>query len=241
LTRADRARPRIGERSHRRDEAAELGEISQRPTNIAPQTTSFVGRVAELADLHQLFRQGTRLVTLLGPGGTGKTRLSLQFGTQLVTHFQTVDERGKPRGGVWFVELGEARDVDGICAAIVSCALNVPLAAGRFTVDTARPRRVVEATRDVLIVLDNFEQVAPRAREGDGREVVDAALRTLGSWSRRASCCGCQHETRVRSSITANAEVRTSVVRADLQKPSSCSWSAPAPFDPNWEPSASRS
>lgn len=160
LTRADRARPRVS--SDRIEETKRLlGEISQRPTNIAPQTTSFVGRVAELADLHQLFRQGTRLVTLLGPGGTGKTRLSLQFGTQLVTHFQTADERGKPRGGVWFVELSEARDVDGICAAM-SRGLSVPLAAGD---SVAQLGHAVASKGETLIVLDNFEQVVEHAKE----------------------------------------------------------------------------
>jgi predicted ATPase/serine/threonine protein kinase/Tfp pilus assembly protein PilF len=143
-----------------------LTQVSGRPTNIGPQTTSFVGRVAELADLHQLFRQGARFLTLLGPGGTGKTRLSLQFGSQLVTHFQAVNEKGRRRGGVWFCDLTEARDKDGVCAAVAR-ALGVPL----MPSDPIKQLgHAILARGETLLVLDNFEQV------------VAAAASTLGAW-----------------------------------------------------------
>jgi serine/threonine protein kinase/tetratricopeptide (TPR) repeat protein len=160
LTRADRLKVHLSSEKIAETKRL-LGEVSQRPTNLVPQVTSFVGRVAELADLHQLFRQGTRLITLLGSGGTGKTRLSLQFGTQLVTHFQGVDERGRRRGGVWIVELADARDADGICAAL-SRSLDVPLAAG----DAVQQLGHALASRgETLVVLDNFEQVVAHAAE----------------------------------------------------------------------------
>ncbi|MDX2014866.1 MAG: protein kinase [Myxococcaceae bacterium] len=169
LTRADRLKVHLSDEKLAETKRL-LGEVSQRPTNLTPQATSFVGRVAELADLHQLFRQGTRLVTLLGPGGTGKTRLSLQFGSQLVTHFQGVDERGKRRGGVWVVELAEARDADGICAAL-SRSLDVPLLAG----DAVQQLGHALASRgETLVVFDNFEQVVGHAGE------------TLERWMRAA-------------------------------------------------------
>lgn len=138
-----------------------LSQVSGRPTNIGQQATSFVGRVAELADLHQLFRQGVRLITLLGPGGTGKTRLSLQFGTQLVSHFQAVGERGRRRGGVWFCDLTEATDVDTICSAVAR-ALAVPLVAGDAVKQLGH---AILARGEVLLVLDNFEQVVGHAAE----------------------------------------------------------------------------
>ncbi|MCA3013693.1 MAG: protein kinase [Myxococcaceae bacterium] len=147
-----------------------LGAVSQRPPPLSPQATSFVGRVAELADLHQLFRQGARLLTLLGPGGTGKTRLSLEFAGQLGTHFEAIDERGRRRGGVWFVELADARDVDGVCAAL-SRALTVPLAPGDAVEQLGH---ALAARGDTLVVLDNFEQVVGHARE------------TLEPWMRAA-------------------------------------------------------
>jgi predicted ATPase/serine/threonine protein kinase len=147
-----------------------LAELSGRPTNIGAQATTFVGRVAELADLHQLFRQGAQLLTLLGPGGTGKTRLSLQFGSQLVTHFQGTGERGRKRGGVWFCDLSEATDVDDICVA-VSRALAVPLAPGDAVTQLGH---AIAARGEVLLVLDNFEQI------------VACAPATVEKWMRAA-------------------------------------------------------
>lgn len=172
LTRADRLRANVASASSERIAETKrlLGELAQRPTNIGTQPTSFVGRVAELADLHQLFRQGARLVTLLGPGGTGKTRLSLQFGRQLVSHFQLPDEREQPRGGVWFVELVEARDVDGICAAM-SRALDVPLGPGDAVTQLGH---TLASKGEALVVLDNFEQV------------IDCAKETVERWMRAA-------------------------------------------------------
>jgi predicted ATPase/serine/threonine protein kinase len=157
LTRADRVRAQVSSHSADRIEETKrmLGELAQRPTNIGAQPTSFVGRVAELADLHQLFRQGARLITLLGPGGTGKTRLSLQLGAQLVSHFQGPDDRNLPRGGVWFVELADARDVDGICAAM-SRALDVPLGPGDSVQQLGHS---LASKGETLLVVDNFEQV----------------------------------------------------------------------------------
>lgn len=133
--------------------------VAHAPTNLTKQATTFVGRVAELADLHQTFRQGVRLMTLLGPGGCGKTRLAEQFAAQLVSHFQGMSEGGVPRGGVWFADLTSARDVDGCCAAL-AVALGVPLAPGDAVKQLGH---ALNARNDVLVVLDNFEQVVAHA------------------------------------------------------------------------------
>jgi serine/threonine protein kinase/predicted ATPase/Flp pilus assembly protein TadD len=170
LTKADRLGARVRNEPTEATTGNQPDQPLRRPTNIGPQATSFVGRVAELADLHQLFRQGTRLVTLLGPGGIGKTRLSLQFGTQLVNHFQGHDERKRARGGVWFVDLTEARDVDGICAAM-SRGLDVPLAPDDAV---AQLGHVVASKGETLLVLDNFEQV------------IEYANDTVAKWLRAA-------------------------------------------------------
>ncbi len=135
--------------------------IPQKSTNLGPQATSFVGRVAELADLHQLFRQGARLISLLGHGGTGKTRLALQLGSQLVTHYQSNDEKGRKRGGVWFVDLTAARTKDDACAAVAR-VLEVPLAAGDAV---AQLGHALAVRGETLIILDNFEQLVPQAEE----------------------------------------------------------------------------
>ena len=136
-----------------------LRKLAQRPTNLAPQATSFVGRVAELADLHQLFRHGSRLITLLGPGGTGKTRLSVQFASQLVSYFGPSTSPEIRRGGIWFCDLTEARDVDGICQS-VSRALAVPLSPTNPIVQLGH---AIAARGETMLVLDNFEQVVAHA------------------------------------------------------------------------------
>ncbi len=129
-------------------------------TNLTPRVSSFVGRVAELADLHQLLRQGSRLVTLLGPGGTGKTRLAQQLAGQLVGHYSKGGDKG-PKGGVWFCDLTEARDVDGVCHAVAK-ALGVPLGRGDAVTQLSH---AIAARGEVLLVLDNFEQVVALAAE----------------------------------------------------------------------------
>ena len=63
--------------------------------NLPIQVTSFIGRERELAEAKQIL-EGARLLTLIGPGGTGKTRLSLQLATELLPSFND---------GVWFIEL----------------------------------------------------------------------------------------------------------------------------------------
>ncbi|MBI3183647.1 MAG: tetratricopeptide repeat protein [Myxococcales bacterium] len=132
-----------------------LAEVSQRPTNLVPQQTSFVGRVAELAELHQLHRQGARLLTLLGPGGTGKTRLAHQFATQQLPSFAA--------GGVWFCDLTEAQDLDGICLGVAR-ALSVQLPAGKSAEElAAHLGRAIASRGSALLVLDNLEQVAQNA------------------------------------------------------------------------------
>jgi hypothetical protein len=65
-----------------------LKSLSAFPNNLPIQLTSFIGRQAELKAIKDLLTQGVRLVTLIGPGGTGKTRLSLQTAADLIDHFK---------------------------------------------------------------------------------------------------------------------------------------------------------
>jgi predicted ATPase/class 3 adenylate cyclase len=80
------------------------------PNNLPIQLTSFIGREKEIGDIKQLLIPGgsgpsrfksARLITLVGPGGTGKTRLSLQVGNELLDSFPD---------GVWLVEFGPLND-----------------------------------------------------------------------------------------------------------------------------------
>ncbi|NUN48326.1 MAG: tetratricopeptide repeat protein, partial [Candidatus Brocadiae bacterium] len=130
-----------------------------RPTNLPAPATTFVGRERELRELGGLFTApAPRLVTLSGPGGTGKTRLAQRLGAELLDQFP---------GGVWFADLTEARDAAGVAHA-VAAALGAPLST---TQPPARQVAAMLAFRPpLLLILDNFEQV------------VDAAPQTAGSW-----------------------------------------------------------
>ena len=109
-------------------------------------TTRFFGRESEIGELLTLLREpDTRLVTLTGPGGIGKTRLGLAVAHQLAADFPD---------GVWFVGLADVRDPALVLQAIAG-ALEVDEAGDDFLTPLTRHL----ATRRLLLLLDNFEQV----------------------------------------------------------------------------------
>ena len=109
-------------------------------TNLPIAGTPLVGRSRELAELQDLFSDSARLVTVTGPGGTGKTRLSLQVGAELVEQFP---------GGVFFVPLAGVRQ-----AELVSSTISATL--GLHNLSDLRDRHT-------LLVMDNFEHVLDAA------------------------------------------------------------------------------
>ena len=121
-------------------------------TNLPAQLDSFVGRDAELLRLEEQFGEGARLITLLGSAGTGKTRLSIQYGNNCLRDYP---------GGIWFCDLTEARNVDSICKTIAS-ALNIGVRSGDPVNSLANSLR--ERGR-ALLILDNFEQISDFAHE----------------------------------------------------------------------------
>ena len=116
-----------------------------RPNNLPTQLTTFVGRDDELAEARRLF-ETTRLLTMTGPGGTGKTRLSLQLATTVAGDFPD---------GVFFVPLEPIRD-QMLVAPRIAAAAGVAEVSGQPISETLEAWL---ATRRVLLVLDNFEQV----------------------------------------------------------------------------------
>ncbi|HUS14194.1 MAG TPA: adenylate/guanylate cyclase domain-containing protein, partial [Chloroflexia bacterium] len=119
--------------------------------NLPIPLTSFIGRAREMAEAAQLLGT-TRLLTLVGPGGTGKTRLSLQVATDQLENFPQ---------GVWFVELAPLTDAARLAQA-VALALSVHEEPGRPLLPT-----LIESlgTRRLLMVLDNCEHLLAACSE----------------------------------------------------------------------------
>jgi predicted ATPase/class 3 adenylate cyclase len=124
-----------------------LRTLESTPNNLPTQLTSFVGRERDVEEAKKLL-QNTRLLTLTGPGGMGKTRLSLQVAADLVNAFD---------GGVYFVPLSAVRDPELIASAIAQ-SVGIQVTGNRLPVDAVNEYLV---DRNVLLVLDNFEQLLP--------------------------------------------------------------------------------
>jgi predicted ATPase/DNA-binding SARP family transcriptional activator len=121
------------------------------PGNLPAPTTSLLGRERELADLGAiLVSKTTRLVTLTGPGGTGKTRLAIEAAATLCDRFCD---------GVFFVSLAAIRD-PGLVATAIAETLAIREEPGRPVNGS-----LLEALREkqILLLLDNLEQVLPAA------------------------------------------------------------------------------
>jgi predicted ATPase/class 3 adenylate cyclase len=126
-----------------------LRTLDARPNNLPTQLTTFIGRDAELEEAAGLLATA-RLLTLTGPGGTGKTRLSLQLAARAADDFPD---------GVFFVPLEPIRDP----------MLVAPRIASAVGVSETSARPIAESLGDwlrdkrLLLVLDNFEQVVSAA------------------------------------------------------------------------------
>ena len=130
-------------------DVAPLASLQARRHNLPVQPASLLGRDREVAEIRALLlRPDVRLLTLTGPGGTGKTRLSLQVAAELTDLFED---------GVYFVALGPIVDPALVPSAIAK-ALDVRDTGGRPIVEILA---VFLRDRHLLLVLDNFEQVLP--------------------------------------------------------------------------------
>ena len=134
-----------------RVEFPSLRSLEATPNNLPLQVTSFVGRERELADVKRLLA-GTRLLTLLGVGGIGKTRLSLQVALEVMDDYPD---------GAWFVELAPLSDPELVQQAVAS-VLGVKEEAGRPLLE-ALEKHV--ASRNELLILDNCEHVVHACAE----------------------------------------------------------------------------
>jgi predicted ATPase len=135
----------------RRDGFKPLRTLPVRPTNIPALESPLIGRQDELDELGSLLTGEAHLVTMTGRGGTGKTRLALAAGTELLDAFP---------GGVWFVPLADTQDGDQLLAAVAAV-----LGVGE---DPNAPvlEQIADGLRDapVLLILDNLEQLRDAAK-----------------------------------------------------------------------------
>ncbi len=119
--------------------------------NLLAPFTRLIGREKEVAQLRQLLEQDdVRLVTLAGPGGSGKTRLALQVANELANAFTH---------GVWFVSLTSVRDAALVSQSIMQAMNIVPTSMLSATQNLTAHLR----NRKLLLILDNFEHVLEAA------------------------------------------------------------------------------
>jgi predicted ATPase/class 3 adenylate cyclase/Tfp pilus assembly protein PilF len=138
-----------------------LKTLDTLPNNLPIQLTSFIGREREMEQVKQLLSV-TRLLTLIGPGGTGKTRLSLHVAADLL------DLERFPHG-VWLVELAPLADPTLVPQA-VAAALGVREGAGRSTLESLKEYL---HSKQLLLVLDNCEHLVEACAQ-----LADALLRS---------------------------------------------------------------
>ncbi len=128
------------------------------PSNLPGEVTALVGREAEIVALRDALAD-SRIVTLTGPGGSGKTRLALGLARDIRDRFPH---------GTWFIDLAAVRDA-GLIESTIASALSVRESQDVTVGDALR---AYLRDRTALLVLDNLEQLLP-----DGAEVVARLVR----------------------------------------------------------------
>ena len=133
------------------DDFPPLETLEARPNNLPPQPTPFLGREREVDEIVELLRNGdVHLLTLTGPGGSGKTRLALQAAAESLDAFPD---------GAAFVPLASLSD-PALVPSAVAQALEVPEQGGRPVIDVVRDRL---ARKRFLLLLDNCEHLLETA------------------------------------------------------------------------------
>jgi hypothetical protein len=157
-----------------REDFPALRSFDAKPNNLPRQITPVVGRDQEIkTGSRLLLGEDTALVSLTGPGGTGKTRLALALGQELLDSFPH---------GVFFVDLSTTTDA----------SLVIPVVASTLSLRELGAKSITETLSDhlagkqMLLILDNFEQVIEAAPEVSSLLARPEASR---SWSRPGSRC----------------------------------------------------
>lgn len=148
------------------------------PTSLASPSTRFVGRTADRERLEELLAAGTRVITLWGPAGMGKTRLAAHLVDRAGIGGRPAAERERGRRGsagraktkarsTAFCELADVRDAPALAAAVAR-SLAVPLRT-RGRDELAQLGDALARRGPMLLVLDNVEQIVEPVAEAVGR------------------------------------------------------------------------
>ena len=181
-------------RQHAIEIATELGLVTARdtpPNNLRPSPTAFVGRDQELTTLDRLIANpDIRIITILGPGGIGKTRLALAAAER---HLVGIDSSSGQRSqgsfpdGIFFVSLAPVREVENLAPALAATLDLASQSIGESRRTTRQQLLDHMQNKHMLLVLDNFEQLI------DGRDlIIDITNRESPAsfcYSRLASVC----------------------------------------------------
>jgi predicted ATPase len=153
--------------------------------NLPVQLSSFIGRESELSEVHGLVAT-SRLVTLTGPGGCGKTRLALQAAAELL------DGSGD---GVWFVDLATLRDEQFVAERVAS-VLGVRAEPGMEVEDSVAASI---SNRSMLVILDNCEHLVDTCAKLSDRLLRSCPHLTILATSREPLGVDGEHPYRVPS------------------------------------------
>jgi predicted ATPase/DNA-binding winged helix-turn-helix (wHTH) protein len=140
----------IGSSAPAQQPTPEIGTAKPK-TNLPRPLAALIGREAELAELPGRV-QGSRLVTLAGPSGIGKTRLAIELGWQILPHMPD---------GVWLIDLAPLTDPAAVTSA-VAAVLNVALPGTEAPVETIA---AAIAARRTLLIFDNCEHLIAAAAD----------------------------------------------------------------------------
>jgi predicted ATPase/class 3 adenylate cyclase len=132
------------------DQFPPLLSLPHHPTNLTIPPTSLIGRETEVAAILLMLDAGTRLLTLTGPGGTGKTRLALEIGAESLDHYPD---------GVFFVDLSPLTDPT-LVVPTIAATLGVREVIGQPLLHTLSG---FLATKRQLLLLDNCERILAAA------------------------------------------------------------------------------
>ena len=198
-------------------EESPVGRAEPIPSTLPADTTSFVGRGRDVDRIRRLLGE-SRLLTLSGPGGIGKTRLAIEAARRSARHFA---------GGTFFIELSGLRDPR-LLLPTIGRALGVGEIDGESTISAVAERLDGPAA---LLILDNFEHIVS-ARPEVGRLLAASPMLSVLVTSRTPTRLTGSRNTeslRSRSEIQGRRRRRRCSVASTHSR---CSWSGPVRFDP---------